>query len=154
MRAFSLIELIFVIIIMGILTFVGLEFIPDETLVVDTQMLKQKILDKKSNALGFDYTGENNLTCITFSKDALNFDENLTSKTKVERYKFKSQISIKGLKNGNRICFDAMGRPFEGKVDKNLTNLLHNYIIIKLKYRNEKNTIILYPITGALKVNM
>jgi hypothetical protein len=139
---------------MGILTFVGLEFMPDETLVVDTQMLKQKILDKKSNALGFDYTGENNLTCITFSRDALNLDENLTSKTEVERYKFKSQISVSGLKNGNRVCFDTMGRPFDGEVDKNLTNLLHNYIIIELKYRNKKSKIILYPITGALKASL
>ncbi len=151
MKAFTLLELIFVIVIMGVLTFVGFEYIPNNTLDMDTKVVAQKILNKKSNALGYYYTGKNNLTCITFSKDELNKDENITSKTNVEKYKFKSDISVYGLKNGNTVCFDEIGRVFDGEVDDNLTNLLHNYIIIKLNFRNEERNITLYPLTGAIK---
>ncbi len=142
MKAFSLIELIFVIVIMGILTFTGLRFIPDETLTVDTQMLKQLILAKKSNALGYKYTGDSNYTCITLDKDSLNNEYN---------YTFKSDISVNGLENGNEVCFDYLGRPYDGKVDYNLTNLLHNDINMILKYRNKEKNITLYPITGSIK---
>jgi prepilin-type N-terminal cleavage/methylation domain-containing protein len=151
MRAFSLIELIFVIVIMGVLTFTGLQFIPDEKLTVYTQMLKAKILEKKSNALGYRYTGDNNLTCITFNKDWLTLDEN-NSKVKYDFNKTYISISIEPDLNENRLCFDYLGRDYNGSVDENLTNLIHNEVNITLTYRNnEQNIITVYPISGAVK---
>jgi prepilin-type N-terminal cleavage/methylation domain-containing protein len=150
MKAFSLIELIFVIVIMGILSFVGLQYIPDEKLTTYTQMLKAKILEKKSNALGYRYTGDNNLTCITFDKDWLTLDENY-SKVK---YDFnKTYISIETDLNQSRLCFDYLGRDFNGSVDENLTNLIHTNIIIKLKdkRKNKEQNITVYAIIGNVR---
>ncbi len=145
MKAFTLIELIFVIIIAAVMTFLGFEYMPDNTLVSDYQMLKQKILQKRSNALGYSYTGENNLTCIKFDKDWLNSDDN-SSKV---RYLFKSDITSDV--EGNEICFDSLGRPFKGGVDENLTKLLHTRIIIKLSYKGNEKNITLYPISGEIR---
>ncbi|GAB6074015.1 pilus assembly FimT family protein [Nautilia lithotrophica] len=149
MRAFSLIELIFVIVIMGILSFIGLQFIPDETLTSDTQMLKEKLLQKKSNALGYTIYGNDSYVCLTLDTSVLN-SEDKNSNEKVH-YKFKSQISVNGLKNGNTICFDSLGRPFDGEIDINLTKIIHTNIIISLKYKNDEQNFSIYPITGAIR---
>jgi prepilin-type N-terminal cleavage/methylation domain-containing protein len=154
MKAFSLVEMIFVLVIMGILTFVGLEYIPDEKLTTYAQMLKQKILEKKSNALGYRYTQENNLACITFDKNWLALDE---SSLKV-RYDFnKSYIDINVFSenddNISTICFDYLGRVYRDSVDINLTNLLHTNIIISLKdkRKNEEKNITIYAISGSVR---
>jgi hypothetical protein len=133
-----------VLIIAGILTFVGFEYMPDNTLISDYEVLKQTILQKRFNALGYSYVGEDNLTCIEFNTTWLNEDENL-SKVK---YFFKSDIYSKDVQ---KICFDYMGRDFNGSVDENLTNLIHIPIIITLDYRGEEKNITIYPITGAVK---
>jgi len=151
MKAFSLIELIFVIVIMGILTFTGLQYIPDEKLTTYTQMLKAKILEKKSNALGYRYTGENNLTCITFDKHWLTLDEN-HSKVKYDFNKTYITISISTSLDNNRLCFDYLGRDYNGSVDNNLTNILHTNIIITLKNeKNKEENITVYPISGMVR---
>jgi prepilin-type N-terminal cleavage/methylation domain-containing protein len=152
MKAFSLIELIFVIVIMGILSFVGIQYIPDEKLTVYTQMLKAKILEKKSNALGYRYTGENNLTCITFNKDWLTLDEN-NSKVKYDFNKtYITNINVFPQLNDNRLCFDYLGREFNGSVDENLASLIHYDIIITLKgEKNKEENITIYPISGMVR---
>ena len=148
-KSFTLIELIFVLVIGIILMISGLEFIPDETFTVDKQMLKEKIMQKKSNALGYYYTGENNYTCLEFNKTWLNEDDNISSKI---HYTFKSTISVvSGLFNGNKICFDYLGRIYDGNVDENLTNLVHTNIIINLKYKKHDENITLYPLTGEIR---
>jgi len=149
MKAFSLVELIIVIVIMGILSFVGLQYIPDETLSADTQMLKEKILQKKSNALGYRYYGSSDYICVTFDKDYLN-EEDKNSGEKVH-YTFKSDISVNGLTNGNKVCFDDLGRIYDGEVDENLTKMLHVNIIITLKYRHKEKNLTIYPVTGEVR---
>jgi len=160
MKAFTLIEVIFIIVIMGILSFSALQYIPDEKLITYTQMLKQKILEKKSNALGYVYTGDNNSTCITFNKDWLQNDEN-RSEVKV-KYNFKKSDFDKtyiiihppsSLKDyNNTLCFDYLGRPFKGSVNENLSNLLTTKVNIIISYREDKNqTITIYPISGFVK---
>ena len=148
MRAFSLIELIFVIVIIGILTFSAFEFIPDNTLISDKEMLKLKILQKKSNALGYKKIGFDDYICITFDKDYLN-EEDKNSSEKVH-YRFKSEISVYDGLNGNRICFDNFGRIYDNEVDANLENLVNNVIILKLVYENEEKNITIYPFLGAI----
>ena len=147
MKAFSLIELIFVIVIIGILTFSALEFIPDNTLISDKEMLKLKIMQKKSNALGYKRIGFDDYICITFDKDYLN-DEDKGSSEKVH-YTFKSDINVEGL-SGNRICFDNFGRVYDNEVDVALENLIDNAIIIRLTYKNEEKNITIYPLVGAI----
>ena len=146
MRAFSLIELIFVLVIMGILTFIGMQFIPNETPLSDAEVLKKLILTKKTNALGYRIYVENNETCITLTKEAINQEENI-SKVK---YHFKSTIEING-SVGNVLCFDYLGRPYNGEVDLNLSNLLKNFVTITLSYNNKEKNLTLYPISGYIR---
>jgi len=147
-RAFGLIELIFVIVIMGILTFSALEFIPDNTLISDKEMLKLKIMQKKSNALGYKKIGFDDYICITFDKNYLN-EEDKNSSEKVH-YKFKSDISVISGLSTDRLCFDEFGRIYDNEVDVNLTNLIHDMIILKLEYKNEESNITIYPLMGAI----
>ena len=144
MRGFTLIELIFVIVIMGILTFVGLSFIPDNTLSDNTKALKYLINTKITYALGYeaDMSDENDKkrVCITFDKDELNSEENASK----IRYFFKSDISS----NIKTVCFDKFGRPFKDEVDDKDKNLLSENVKIMLKYKNHEKYITIHKITG------
>jgi len=147
MKAFTLIELIFVILIMGILSFIAVSFIPDNTLSDDTKTLKDLIKYKETYALGYEanMSDENDKTkvCITFDKDDINNEENL-SKVK---YFIKSDISS----NIQTVCFDKFGRPYENTVDDMDQNLLHKNVVIVLKYKNKTKTIIIHKITGYVE---
>jgi len=148
MRAFTLIELIFTIAIMGILTVVGLSFLPNETPLSDAEILKKVILTKKTNAFGYKSFSDNNDSCITLTKDNINAEEN-SSKIK---YRFKSLISVIGLNNSDKLlCFDYLGRPYDGVVEKNLSNILHTYVIIILNYHNKEMNLTLFPISGYVR---
>ena len=147
MRAFSLIELIFTIAIMGILTIVGLSFLPNETPLSDAEILKKIILTKKTNALGYKVFSENNDTCLRITQDYINSEEN-QSKVK---YRFKSTISVNGLNSNSLLCFDYLGRPYNGVVEKNLSNILNNNVIITLNYHNKEMNLTLLPISGFVR---
>ncbi|WP_024791860.1 type II secretion system protein [Lebetimonas sp. JS138] len=146
MRAFSLIELIFVLVIMGILSFVGMQFIPNETPLSDSEILKKLILTKKTNALGYKIFGENNETCIKLTKNDINSEENASR----AKYRFKSDIQVSGL-SGDLLCFDYMGRPYDGGVDEKLTHLLKNFVTITLIYKNKEKNLTLYPVSGYVR---
>ena len=144
MKGFTLIELIFVIIIIGILTFVGVSFVPDNTLSDNAKALKNLINLKITNALSYEADMGNDSdkkkVCITFDKDDLNKEEN-NSKIK---YFFKADISS----NINTVCFDKFGRPFKDYVDEKDKNLLNENIKIMLKYKNREKEIIIHKLTG------
>jgi prepilin-type N-terminal cleavage/methylation domain-containing protein len=146
MRAFSLIELVFVLVIIGILSFVGMQFIPNETPISDAEVLKKLILNKKTNALGYKVFKENNDTCIRLNKTYINDEEN---KSRV-KYKFKSDIKVSGL-SSDLLCFDYKGRPYDGKVDVKMTNLLKKFVIITFNYNNKEINLTLYPISGYIR---
>jgi prepilin-type N-terminal cleavage/methylation domain-containing protein len=80
-RAFSMIELIFVIVVIGILASAIKMAMPDTRSYSDTDFILQKIDETRMRALLFDHTvlgdeswrGEDyNDTCITLTKDYLN----------------------------------------------------------------------------------
>ena len=150
MRAFSLIELIFVIVIMGILSFLGLQYIPDEKLPAYTQMLKAKIMEKHSNALGYKTEGFDSYYCIKFDKNWLKNDEK-NSKIKFDFNKSYITINVSPALDDNRLCFDYLGRDFNGSVHKDLTNMIHTNIIINIVYNNREQNITIFPVTGTVR---
>jgi competence protein ComGC len=146
MKAFSLIELIFILVIIGVLSFIGVQFIPNERSISDAEVLKKLILTKKTNALGYKVYGENNDTCIRLNKNFINSEENLSR----VKYKFKSSIKVNGL-SSDLLCFDYKGRPYDGVVDKKLSHLLEKNVTIILNYNKKKKSLILYPISGYIR---
>ena len=147
MKGFTMIELIFVIVLMGLLTFVGLSFIPDNTLSDNTKALKNLINMKITNALSYEanMSDENDKkrVCITFNTDSLNSEEN-ASKIK---YFFKADISS----DVDTVCFDKFGRPFKDSVDDRDNNLLNENIKIILKYKNDEQDILIHKLTGYVE---
>ena len=147
MRAFTLIELIFVIVIMGILSFIAVSYIPDNTLSDDTKALENLIKLKETYALGYEANmsdeDDKKKVCITFDKNQINNEEN---NSKI-RYYIKSSISS----NIHTVCFDKFGRPFENSVDDEEHNLLHENVTIMLQYKNKNKTIIIHKITGYVE---
>ena len=149
MRAFTLIELIFVIVITGLLMFVGLEYIPDDTLNNDKKALKNLIFLKETNALGYeaDMSDDNDKkkVCITFTKNYINSEEN-SSKI---RYYIKSDITA----DYNTVCFDKFGRVFNEEIDDNNNNLLQKNVNIMLSYKGSETNITINKTTGYISEN-
>ncbi len=147
MKSFTLIELIFVIIIMGILSFIAISYIPDNTLSDDTKALENLIKLKETYALGYEANmndeNDKKKVCITFDKNYINNEEN---NSKI-RYYIKSSISS----NIQTVCFDKFARPFEDSVDETDQNLLHKNVKILLKYKNKEKNIIIHKITGYIE---
>jgi len=140
--AFSMVELIFIIVIMGILAEIGLNFMPDNRLLNDTNFLTLKIKEKQKQAIADDVNGflkpwsiEDNRTCIKLDVDVLE-KEDLNSK---KPHRFSSTINVDG---NNTICFDNFGRPYQGE------QLLLDKKKIKVTYKDASKIISVMPISG------
>ena len=151
MRGFTLLELILVVVIMGILTFLGFRFLPKDRALADSKVLEELILQKRSNALGFRTNINNNSemkkVCINLDKSFLNKEEN-SSRVK---YFFRSNITAFYENNESivkKICFDEFGRVYEDNLT--LNKLVKNDIIITLKYKKEVNLTI-YKFSGDVE---
>jgi len=147
-KSFTLIELIFVLILIAFLSTIAVSYIPDNTLVDNTEALKNLINEKKSFALGYEAnmsdSNDKKRVCITFTKTALNSEEN-SSKIK---YFFKVDNITS---NYNTICFDKFGRVFHDGIDPQDVNLLHQNVTIMLQYKGKSKTIVVHKITGLVE---
>ena len=141
-KAFSMIELIFVIILIGILAYISSGFIPDNKLLNDTNYILMKIKEKQKDAIGYDINGfsepwskEESSICIKISKEALeNLDKN-SSKPHV----FYSEISVDG---NSTICFDEYGRVYQEH------KLLNSRVDINVTYGAKTGKISVLPYNG------
>jgi len=156
-RAFTLIELIFVIVIIGLISSIGKYFIPDLSLIANVQALKSYIETKRSNAIGYEANTsdeqDEKYVCVKFDYNYIKDDE-MNSKVK---FAFKKSIidnlNVKTEDNEtvNELCFDKYGRPYNGKIDDNMSNFLKKFVIITLFYKDQNKTIIVAPYTGFIK---
>ena len=144
--AFSMIELIFIIIILGILATVMKMNMPDNRLLLDINFITQKIKEKQIYALSydnFDYANDSFIddkTCIYINKDALNLDEKNSAKS--NPYQIRSTITIDA--NDNNICFDNLGRPFS------VNNFISVPILFNIAYKDRNKTINIMPFSGSI----
>lgn len=146
-KAFSMVELIFIIVLMGILAKVASSFMPDNRLLNDTHYVSMKIKEAQKNAIGYDSfqfggakiwdinRSDFNLTCIDCNKT---FFENLD-----HNFSLISTISPP-----QKFCFDSLGRPYELNTTNNSEQLLLNKIDINVTYNNKTNTISVLPMSG------
>ncbi len=144
--AFSMIELIFIIIILGILGSMMKMNMPDNRLLSDTNFIVQKIKAKQIYALSydnFDYTTNkffDDTTCIFINKETINNNEK--DSAKASPYKINPKTTI--TPNDLNICFDNLGRPFK------LNNLEEMPIVFNIAYKDSNKTINIMPFSGSI----
>jgi len=152
-KAFTLIELVFVIVIIGIITGVGLNSFKTNYLLNDTNFIALKIKNAQFSGIGYshlDFGGGVSSTdrtgCIEINKTSL--EENATNPHKVN---YKLHVTLNP--TDTTICFDSKGRPHDGNfTDDFNANLLSSQKIITLEYRGKERNITIQPITGYVIV--
>ncbi|WP_331775715.1 prepilin-type N-terminal cleavage/methylation domain-containing protein [Sulfurospirillum sp. 1612] len=140
-RAFTILELIFVIILIGIISSIGLSSLPDNRLLNDTNFVIMKIKETQRHALGNDVIGFN--TPWSVQSDATCLDVNNTSFEEKARqnstpFQFVSDVSSEN----KRLCFDEFGRPYHDE------KLIQQKLDINITYNHEMNTISVQPMSG------
>lgn len=147
--AFTLVELIFVIIVMGILSTAAVMKMPDNSIYNDVDFITSKIMQKQIQAMNYDHQDFSDSSwrdnfyensCIDTSK--LKFNEN--SSKEQRKYHIKSKIQ------SAKICFDSLGRPY--KNNYKLNNFLKTPMLIKIEYKNKTKTVKIMPYSGSVMV--
>lgn len=149
-KAFTLIELIFVIVIIGIMAGVASTSFKTNYLLDDTNFIVAKIkeaqflgigyehLDFGGNSLGVDF----NSGCIDINNTVL--EESATNANEVD-YKLHVDDFDYGI-----ICFDSKGRPHNNDFDGTLLTTQKKFTF---KYADKEREIIIEPITGYIIIN-
>lgn len=144
-KAFTLIELIFVIVIIGIIAGVGFSMISPQYNLRDGEFLLLKIKQAKFKAM--NYEGQKNSTCIALTRESLNNNEKNDTKNQ-SPYKFHSIVNS----SVNNLCFDSQGRPHNGNSyngeNVRLDTLMHDILDINLVNNGKSCVIRVYPLTG------
>ena len=148
-KAFTLIELIFVIVIIGIMAGIASSSFKTNYLLDDTNFIVLKIKNAQFLGLGYEHlkfgggTISDRTGCIDIEKSAL--EENATEKNEMN---YKLHITLDPA--DTTICFDSKGRPHYDNFDG---ELLTSQKTISLTYNGEENNITIEPITGFVIVN-
>lgn len=139
-NAFSLMELIFVIVLMGILTGIGFYMSRPDPTRADAQYALLKLKEARYRALGYD--GAVPSGCVTFTQEALSSNE-------APKHEIKSAVSViyPPVPALSTVCFDALGRPHEGN-SITLDTLIRTKVAILFKNGDKNTTVHLYPQTG------
>ncbi|MBN2869499.1 MAG: type II secretion system protein [Campylobacterales bacterium] len=139
-RAFSLIELIFVIVLMGVLTGIGFYYSRPDSTRQDAQYTLLKLKEARYRAIGYD--AESPSTCVILTKEALSSNE-------PPKHEIRSAVSVIYPPDPalDSVCFDSLGRPHGGD-STTLDTLMRSPVDILFKNGDKNTTIRLYPQTG------
>ncbi len=152
-QAFTLLELIFVIVIMGIMAGVASSAFKTNYLLDDTNFISLKIKNAQFLGIGHEHLNFNGTSsgfddksgCIDIKKSSL--EENATNKNEIN-YKIHSVLS--GDLNDMKICFDSKGRPHEDDFNGSLLTASKT---LTLNYSKKERNITIEPITGYVILN-
>ncbi len=165
-NAFTMIELIIVIIIIAILAKSAISIFPDRRLDNSVNYLVMQIKNRQENALNFnhykfgdilwkkrDSSKEYDLTCIDlnitgqralYGKATLDIQEEQKNIPKHFFIDRDIKIDVVGLDDQNQtLCFDSSGRAYTLE-----QKLLTNIIDIKMGLKGKTKDILLYPLSG------
>jgi len=151
---FTLIELIFVIVLMGVLTGIGFSMAQPDATKQDAQYTLLKLKEARYRAIGYQSPNDFGVEggCVILN------DGNL-SNNEVPKHEIKSdsidksnittyQNNIPHQLNDDTLCFDSLGRPHDGN-NTNLSSLLQTPLDINFSDNSTKYTTIrLFPQTG------
>ncbi len=134
--AFSLVELIFVIILIGVLSSVGFYYSrPDYTL-QDAQFSLLKLKEARYRAIG--YEGYTPSGCVTLTQNGL-------SSKSAPVHEIKSDVTHDG--PSDTLCFDSIGRIHQGN-DVTLSSLIRSDITLKFTLADKNTSVRIMNGTG------
>jgi prepilin-type N-terminal cleavage/methylation domain-containing protein len=143
-RAFTLIELIFVIVIIGVLAGMGASSFKTHYLINDTNFIVGKIREAQYRGIGYEHNGfgmedssaDYERGCISLK------DENLTD----DNYKLHVRDENDNKIDYGVLCFDSKGRPHDD--DFTHSSLITVQKVLTLRYRGKNSTITIEPVSG------
>ena len=147
MKAFSLLELIFVIVIIGIMAGLGSASLKTNYLLNDSHYIIGKIREAQYEGIGFEHQNfdgsfiSSSRGCVTL---AAAFLDGNASKAQA-KYTLHVSINHSSLTT-NTICFDAKGRPHDGDFAQN--TLFTEQKVLILTYNTKSVSISIEPLTG------
>jgi len=147
-KAFTLIELIFVIVIIGIMAGIASSSFKTNYLLDDSNFISLKIKNAQFLGIGYEHlnfdggviSNGDRTGCIHIKKSAL--EENATNKNEMN---YKLHVTLDP--SDTTICFDSKGRPHDGNFSG---TLLTSAKTINLKYAGKENNLTIEPITGYI----
>lgn len=143
---FTITELIFIIIILGILAGGAVMNMPDNRLLGDINFVTANIKQKQMQALTYDLYDFNNPSWRN------SFDERTCIDTALIQADAKNprKHHLKSSLSAAKICFDSLGRPYHDNYQ--LNNLLKMPILLHITYKNHTKKITIMPYSGSIMI--
>ncbi|MEN4046105.1 prepilin-type N-terminal cleavage/methylation domain-containing protein [Sulfurimonas sp. NWX367] len=149
-KAYTLIELIFVIIIIGVLAGTGFYYFKPHYLQNDRDFLELQLNTTRYEGLNYDK--RNPSGSMDYTIGCIAQENFFTDRTTIDtHYKVHAVFTV--TPNENILCFDTLGRVHNG-TDGNKTtqnSLLASDIVITLSYNNEEKNITIDHFSGDLR---
>jgi len=142
-RAFTLLELIFVIVIIGVLSGVGFYNFKPHYLRNDINFVLMKLEQARYTAIGYDKshpTSSSYIGCVTI--DDLN-------KTDDPAYTFHSALQNKPF---NLLCFDTLGKAHKNDENTTLNSLFSQDITLIYQYNAQETNITIDHLSGDIRI--
>lgn len=138
-KAFTLIELIFVIVLIGVLSGIGFYMNRPDATRSDAQYALLKLKEARYRAIGYQSATMLGVDggCVVLTKEALSNNE-------APKYEIKSKTLTTPV---TTVCFDALGRPHDGNSTA-LSTLIASDINITFQKGTQSNIIRLYKQSG------
>jgi len=149
-EAYTLLELIFVIIIIGILAGTGFYYFKPHYLQNDKDFLQLQLNTIRYEGLSYDKREP--LGNMNYSIGCISKNDFLVSSSTIDTH-YKKHATVTLTPNEDTLCFDALGRVHNG-TDGNQTttsSLLSSDIVITLEYNNEEKNITIDHFSGDLR---
>ncbi len=149
-KAYTLIELIFVIVIIGILSGTGFYYFKPHYLQNDRDFLELQLNTTRYE--GINYDKRNPSGSMDYSIGCIAQSDFFTPRTTIDQH-YKVHATFTLTPNENILCFDTLGRLHDG-TDANkttLNSLLSTDIVITLRYNNEEKNITIDHFSGDLR---
>jgi len=146
MRAFTLLELIFVIVIMGVMTAIGTSAFTPKYLVNDVNFIQSKIKEAQFRGIGYEHNSfASEQSTPDYENGCIDIEKSVLHETPKDKESLAYTLHIDSFDYGD-ICFDFKGRPHRGDFTKN--SLIKEKFTLIFTYNTKQRTIIIEPITG------